>query len=224
MKTKTFLRSNKFTAYLMCFALLIVAGIIVQSCKKQSVINTNTLTQSSKDASTIVLTKQQALTKLNNYFTNEFSPFKMNQVSDVNNKQFTQWLRNGQMADAENSLSPVLSTSGNEYVIIKNVWVKEAAQYASVGLIATTPPNYGKFTRLVAVINYNITVPQYKHICSWRKCDSYEPCPCVFWLDMVSGPCPTDKCIVDEDCAHFQASDCDGQLSGTTIHDVLETL
>ena len=181
MKTQKFLKSNRFKFSLLAFSLTILIGIIVQSCKKQNLNPVTVLTQSSKDEAKVLLTKQQALTKLNSYFTNEFSPFKMNQVSDVNNKQFTQWLRNGQMADAENSLSPVLSTSGNEYVIIKNVWVKEAAQYASVGLIATTPPNYGKFTRLVAVINYNITVPQYKHICSWRKCDSYEPCPCVFW-------------------------------------------
>jgi len=223
MKKQMFFRSNKWKYFVIVFALVFVVCIAIQSCEKQN--TTTAVKQSTSDAATAIITKQQALARLNEYFKNEFSVIKMKQVSGVNKTQFTQWLRNGQMAATENMyLNPVLSSGGNEYVILKNVLIKETGQYASVGLIATTPNNYNKFTRMVAVINYNNQVDQFKHICGWMKCDSYEPCPCIFWLDVVSGPCPTDKCIVNEDCAHFSASDCNGELSGTTIHDILETL
>ncbi|MEP6846346.1 MAG: hypothetical protein ABI861_10100 [Panacibacter sp.] len=204
------------------FAFVFFTATCLHSCKKQGTTASSGIQQTTSSAITVAISKQQALDRLNAHFQNEFSTIKMQQVKGVNRGQFTQWLRNSQASAAESLyLGPVLASGGNEYVILKNVRVKQTGQLASVGLIAVTPQFYGQFTRMVAVINYNFPVDPVKHICSWRKCDSYEPCPCVLWIDFVSGDCPSDKCIVDENCAHFSATDCDGQLTGITTFDVL---
>ena len=74
---------------------------------------------------------------------------------------------------------------------------------------------------MIVVVNYEKMNVRPKHICSWRKCNSYEAFPCIDWLDVVIGECPTDRCNVDEDCAHFSAADCDRQLTGITTFDVI---
>ena len=223
MKKQTFFWSKrKLTCSLAALVLATGIFLLIQGCEKQNTNSPLPANSSVSSSAIVAVTKQQALDRLNAYFKNEFSVIKMKQVSGVNRTQFTHWLRNGQAASAENMfLSEVLSSNGNEYVILKNVFVKEAAQYASVGLIAVTPQFYNNFTRMIAVINYNNHVDEIKHICSWKKCDSYEPCPCVDWIDFVYGDCPTDKCIVNENCAHFQASDCNGELTGIKTIDVL---
>jgi hypothetical protein len=205
-------------------AIILFSVTALQSCEKQETSASESIqaTTSQASASTSPVSKQQALTRLNAYFKNEFSPISMQQVTGVTKQQFTNWLTNSYMAPAKDLyLKPALSGNGNEYVIIKNVIVKETGKLASVGLIAVTPQFFGQYTRMVAVVNYNNVVLGIKHICSWKKCDSYEPCPCINWIDIVTGDCPTDRCIVDEDCAHFSATDCDGQLTGIKTIDVI---
>ena len=196
----------------------------MQSCEKQNTPGAAGTKQVTASSSIITsqISKQVALERLNEDFKNEFSTIRMQQVNGVSRQQFTQWLRNSQVATAEDLyLSSVLSSNGNEYVILRNITIKETGRLASVGLIAVAPKFYNQFTRMVAVINYNIKINETQHICSWKKCDSYEPCPCITWIDLVTGDCPTDKCIVNENCAHFSASDCDGELTGIKTIDVL---
>jgi len=205
-------------------ALILLTAAIMQGCTKQQSSKTGGTQQSAVSASSIesVVTKEQALARLNEHFANEFSTITMEQVQGLTRKQFTQWLRGSKMAVAEDLfLDPLLSTNGNEYVLLKNVTVKETGKLATVGLIATTPPSYPQYTRMVAVIN-SISIFNNRKICAWKKCDSYSACPCILWLDVVTGDCPSDKCITDYDCRGFSGGDCDGELTDITTFEMLE--
>jgi hypothetical protein len=199
---------------------------LMLSCKKQQAPVNDSMQQATVSASAVeaTVTKEQALARLNEHFANEFSTITMEQVNGVNRKQFTQWLRNSKMAAAEDLyLNPLLSSNSNEYVILKNVTVKETGKLASVGLIATTAPFYPQYTRMVAVINYTNIFVGNKKICSWKRCDSYSACPCILWIDFVTGDCPSDKCVNSYDCRGFSSGDCDGELTGITTYEVLQT-
>jgi hypothetical protein len=207
------------------FAVIIL--IVVQSCGKEDPTPPDgdviTTTRDGDSAIAAGITKKQALARLNEDFKNEFSHITMQQVNGVTKQQFTQWLRNSVMAPAEGQfLKPLLESDGLQYLVIQNVTVLSNGQKANIGLIATTPNFYAQYTRMVAVIGYtNINIGQ-KHICSWRKCDSYEPCPCINWVDLVYGDCPSDRCQFDSDCQHYNpATDCDGELTGIKTIDVI---
>lgn len=198
---------------------------LTQSCKKQQALVNDSMQQTTVSASAVeaAVTKEQALARLNEHFANEFSVITMQQVNGVNRKQFIQWLRNSKMAAAEDLyLDTLLSSNSNEYVILKNVTVKETGKLASVGLIATTAPFYTQYTRMVAVINYSNIFVGNKKICSWKRCDSYSACPCILWIDFVTGDCPSDKCVDSYDCRGFSSGDCDGELTGITTYEVLQ--
>ena len=192
----------------------IAAAIIVltslQSCEKQDTAVSGSL-QQTVSADAVVsdaVTKEQALARLNEHFKNEFSPITMEQVVGVSRIQFLKWLRNSKMAPAEDLyLKPVFQSDSIEYLILKNVTVKQTGKLASVGLIAVTPKLFPQFTRMVAVINYNNIFIGNKHICSWKRCDSYSPCPCITWIDFVYGDCPSDKCMDNYDCRGYSSGD-----------------
>lgn len=228
MKTKSSdLRASGIKKWiLLCAGITVFVMIALQSCEKQQSPLTATVQQQSASTAlagtAAVITKEQALERLNQHFKNEFSTITMQQVYGVSRAQFTKWLRNSKMAPAEQLyLSPLLDAGGQEYVILKNVLVKATGKYANVGLIATTPPFFPQFTRMVAVVNYQNIVIGNKKICSWKRCDSYSPCPCITWIDFVTGECPSDKCIDNYDCRGFDAGDCNGELTGITTYDVI---
>jgi len=201
--------------------------IIVQSCGKedptQPDIETTIDAPGSDNAMAAAVTKKQALARLNEHFKNEFSPITMQQVNGVTKQQFKQWLRNGIMAPAEDMfLNPLFEADSIEYLIIKNVTVKSNGKKANIGLIATTPSFYPQYTRMVAIAGYTNIILGQKHICSWKKCDSYSPCPCITWIDVVYGDCPSDRCQFNSDCQGYNpATDCDGELTGIKTYDVI---
>jgi hypothetical protein len=200
--------------------------LIVQSCAKDkpSAPGSGNVTAGT-DGNAVVskITKEQALARLNEHFENEFSPVTLKQVKGVNRKEFIEWLRNSTMAPAEDLyLKPLLKADSLQYVILQNVTVKSNGKKANVGLIATTPTFYDKFTRMVVVVGYTKIFGEPGNICRWKKCDSYSACPCIEWLDIVKGDCPTDRCTVDSNCHGDLPGDCDGQLTGIKTYDVLE--
>jgi len=206
------------------FAFIIV--LIVQSCAKDEPSEPgpgNVTTGADGNAVVSKITKQQALARLNEHFENEFSTITMKQVKGVSRQQFIEWLRNSTMAPAEDMyLRPLLKADSLQYVILQNVTVKSNGRKANIGLIATTPKFYNKFTRMVAVIGYTRIFNEQTNICMWKKCDTYSACPCIEWLDIVKGDCPTDRCTVDSNCQGDLPGDCDGQLTGIKTYDVLE--
>lgn len=210
---------------------LLVAGLpllillIIQGCtKQQETIAANHANAVADDNSVAAsgVTKQQALQRLNEHFKDDFATLTMKQVTGVSKLQFLQWLRTSKAAEAESLyLSTLLASDSNEYVILKDVILKPSGQKASVGLIAPTKVNFNLYTRMVAVINPNIVAAN-KHLCSWKKCDSYSACPCINWLDFVYGDCPVDKCSSNFDCRGYSGSDCDGELTGITTYETIE--
>lgn len=225
-KTYSYQCARQKTQYGICMIFFTIFLLtLMQSCKKQQAPANNSMQETKVSASAIeaVVTKEQALARLNEHFANEFSTITMQQVNGVNRKQFTQWLRSSKMAGAEDLyLDPLLSSNSNEYVILRNVTVKETGKLASVGLIATTAPFYPQYTRMVAVINYTNIFVGNKNICSWKRCDSYSACPCILWIDFVTGDCPSDKCFDSYDCRGYASGDCDGELTGITTYEVLQ--
>jgi len=226
----TVLKNRYGKIFIRIFSTVMLAALIlmiVQSCGKEDTTQPGADTVNSSENDSAVgttVTKKQALARLNEHFKNEFSPITMQQVNGVTKQQFTQWLRNSVMAPAENMyLKPLLESQGLQFVIIKNVTVLSNGKKANIGLIATTPAFYPQYTRLVAVVGYTNIVIGQGHICSWKKCDSYSPCPCINWLDIVYGDCPTDRCQFNSDCNHYNpATDCDGELTGIKTYDVIE--
>jgi hypothetical protein len=229
MKNRIF--KNRYRKiFIRIFSTVMLSAIIlilIQSCGKEDTPQPGdeTITTSSDSDSAVAttVTKKQALARLNEHFKNEFSPITMQQVSGVTKQQFRQWLRNGVMAPAEDMfLKPLLNADSIEYLIIKNVTVQANGKKANIGLIATTPNFYPQYTRMVAVIGYTNIIIGQKHICSWKKCDSYSPCPCITWIDFVYGDCPFDRCQFNSDCDHYNpATDCDGELTGIKTYDVI---
>jgi hypothetical protein len=226
----TILKNRYGKMFIKIFSTVMLAALIlmiVQSCGKKDTTQPGVETVSSSDDDNAVLTtvtKKQALARLNAHFKNEFSPITMQQVIGVTKQQFRQWLRNSVMAPTENMyLKPLLESEGLQFVIIKNVTVLANGKKANIGLIATTPNFYPQYTRMVAIVGYtNIHIGQ-GHICDWKKCDSYSPCPCITWLDIVYGDCPHDACLYNSDCDHYNpATDCDGELTGIKTYDVLD--
>ena len=230
----TILKNRYSKIFIKIFSTVMLATVIlilVQSCGKDdttkpgSDIVANSSGSDNTTATTI--TKKQALARLNQHFKNQFSPITMQQVVGVTKQQFRQWLRNSVMASAEDEyLKPLLNTDDSiQYVIIKNVTVQANGKNANIGLIATTPKFYSQFTRMVAVVGYTKIHVGQGNICSWKKCDSYSPCPCIQWIDIVYGDCPTDRCQFNSDCNHYNpATDCDGELTGITTYDAIEVL
>jgi hypothetical protein len=212
------------------FLVLTLAGfivLIVQSCAKDKPSEPgsgNVTTGTDGNALVSKITKQQALARLNEHFENEFSTITLKQVKGVNRKEFIEWLRSSTMAPAEDLyLKPLLKADSLQYVILQNVTVKSNGKKANIGLIATTPTFYHQYTRMVVIVGYTPIWNGPKNICMWKKCDSYSACPCIEWLDVVKGDCPTDKCQFDLDCQGYNpASDCDGQLTGIKTYDVIE--
>lgn len=215
---------RKFFARIFSVTVIaIIIVLLVQSCEKEhATLAAKAVAESNEATATAAITKEQALARLNEYFKNEFSPFTMDQVTGVSKTQFQQWLHNSKMAPAADLyLKPLFRDDSVQYIILKNVILKETGKKASVGLIGTTPKFYSRFTRMVAVINYPNIIVANKHICDWKKCDSYEPCPCILWIDFVVGDCPSDKCSFDTDCRGYSGTDCDGELTGIKTIDVI---
>ena len=215
----------KYRYKLLVVALPLLTFLIIQGCtKQQSLLEKNTIQTAVESSNAAVngVTKQQALQRLNEHFKDDFATLKMKQVTGVSKEQFLQWLRTSKAAEAESLyLSPLLASDSNEYIILKDVTLKPSGQKASVGLIGTTKIHFNQYTRMVAVINPNIVLPN-KHLCSWKKCDSYSPCPCINWLDFVYGDCPSDRCSSNFDCRGYSGSDCDGELTGITTFETIE--
>ncbi|HEX5154838.1 MAG TPA: hypothetical protein VFW07_25505 [Parafilimonas sp.] len=228
---KNLILTNRYAKiFIRIFSTVMLAAfilMIVQSCGKEDTTQPGSETVNSSDTDSAIattITKKQALARLNEHFKNEFSPITMQQVVGVTKQQFSQWLRNSVMAPAEDMyLKPLLQSGGLQFVIIKNVTVLANGKKANIGLIATTPKFYSQYTRMVTIVGYtNIHIGQ-GHICSWKRCDSYSPCPCINWLDIVYGECPTDRCQFNSDCNHYNpATDCDGELTGITTYDAIE--
>jgi len=227
----TILKNRYSKIFIKIFSTVMLAALIlmiVQSCGKEDTTQPGTDTVSSSDNDSAVattITKKQALARLNEHFKNEFSPITMQQVVGVTKQQFRQWLRSSVMAPAEDKfLKPLLNTDDSiEYLIIKNVTVQANGKNANIGLIATTPKFYSQYTRMVAVVGYTKIHIGQGNICSWKKCDSYSPCPCIQWIDIVYGDCPSDRCQFNSDCNHYNpATDCDGELTGITTYDAIE--
>lgn len=216
-----------FTRIFSTITLAAISLIIVQSCGKEDPTQPDTETiiaaPDGDNAIATAVTKKQALARLNEHFKNEFSPITMQQVNGVTKQQFKQWLGSSVMAPAEDMfLKPLLEADSIEYLIIKNVTVKSNGKKANIGLIATTPSFYPQYTRMVAITGYiNIILGQ-KHICSWKKCDSYSPCPCITWIDAVYGDCRHDACQFNSDCQGYNpATDCDGEITDIKTYDVI---
>lgn len=226
----TILKNKYGKIFIKIFSTVVFVAVIlllVQSCGEKDAPQPGTETVSSSGTDSAVattVTKKQALARLNEHFKNEFSPITMQQVIGVNKQQFRQWLHNSVMAPAENMyLKPLMESDGLQFVIIKNVTVSSNGKKANIGLIATTPAFYPQYTRMVAIIGYTKIPFGNPNICSWKKCDSYSPCPCIKWLDYVYGDCPSDKCQFNSDCDHYNpATDCDGELTGIKTYDVLD--
>ena len=226
----TVLKNRYSKIFIRIFSSVTIAAIlliIVQSCGKESGLQPGTETvtadQNAANATGATITKQQALARLNETFKNQFSAISMQQVSGVTKQQFRNWLRNSVMAPAEDMyLSPLLQSDGLEYLIIKNVTVKENGKKANIGLIATTPNFYQQYTRMVSIVGYTNFPIGNKHICSWKRCDSYSPCPCITWIDFRYGECPSDWCQYNSDCQGYNpATDCDGELTGIKTIEVI---
>ena len=226
----TVLKNRYSKIFIRIFSTIMLAALIlmiVQSCGKADTTQPAAETVSSSDtdsAVTVKVSKKQALVRLNEHFKNEFSPITLQQVTGVTKQQFRQWLHNSVMASAEDMyLKPLLESEGLQFLIIKNVTVLSNGKKANIGLIATTPNFYPQYTRMVAIAGYTNIILGQKHICSWKKCDSYSPCPCINWIDVVYGDCPSDKCQFNSDCNHYNpATDCDGELTGIKTYDVIE--
>lgn len=215
----------KYRYRLLVVILPSLACLIIQGCTKQkgtpATNNVQAAVENSSATSTAV-TKQQALQRLNEHFKDDFATLTIKQVTGVSKAQFLQWLRTSKAAQAESLyLSPLLASDSNEYVILKDVIQKLSGQKASVGLIAPTKINFNQYTRMVAIINPNVIAAN-KHLCSWKKCDSYSACPCITWLDFVYGDCPGDRCSSDFDCRGYSGSDCEGELTGITTYETIE--
>jgi len=229
MKKKV-LKNRYGKLFIKVFSSITIAAIlliIVQSCGKEDGprprTETRTTGQNAANATGTTITKKQALARLNETFKDQFSTITMQQVSGVTKQQFRNWLHNTVMAAAEDMyLKPLLQSDSLEYLIIKNVTVKENGKKANIGLIATTSNFYHQYTRLVSIIGYtNIPIGD-KHICSWKRCDSYSACPCITWIDFRYGECPSDRCQDNYDCQGYNpATDCNGELTGIKTIEVI---
>lgn len=226
----TVLKNRYSKIFFKIFSPVIIAAIlliIVQSCGKEGVLQPGsgavTGDQNAANAVSATISKTKALARLNEMFKNQFSAISMQQVSGVTKQQFRNWLHNSVMAPAEDMyLSPLLQSDSLEYLIIKNVTVKANGKKANIGLIAATPNFYQQYTRLVSIVGYTNLPIGTKRICSWKRCDSYSPCPCITWIDFRYGECPSDWCQFNSDCQGYNpATDCDGELTDIKTFEVI---
>jgi hypothetical protein len=225
---KTFEKNQKGIIYFLA-AFFALMAVVTLSCEKQGKIFPADHQQSqisSQDKSSSSISKQQALKRINDYFEDELYPVKLEQVQGISRKQFTQWLRNSKVAAAEKQfLGPLLSANVTEFVLLNNVTLRDTNRKATIALIAVPSQLNNQFTKMVAIVDYVRILNGPRTLCMWKRCDSYEPCPCICWIDFVYGTeCPSDKCMWNGDCQGYNpAADCDGELSGIDAYDVIAT-
>jgi len=197
---KTFQKNQKGILFSF-FASLALIVTIAFSCEKEGKgLSFNSPEKSSSSdqitVSADTLTTQQSLKQINALFSDELYPIKPRQVQAANKQQFVKWLRNSNVAKAEEKyLGPLLSSDVSEFLLLRNVTLLGTNEQATIAMIAVPQELNDSYSKLLVIKDVN-------HVsigrpCFWFACDySGDMCICLSRIGNVAlnAPCPASTC------------------------------
>jgi len=197
---KTFQKNQKgnLFSFIASFALIVT---IAFSCEKEGKgfsFNSPEKSSSSEqiNVTASTLTIKQSLKQINALFSDELYPIMSRQVQAASKQQFIKWLRNSNVAKAEEKyLGPLLSSDTSEFLLLRNVTLRETNEQATIAMVAVPQELSGSYSKLLVIKDVN-------HVfigrpCFWFECDySGDMCICLSRIGNVAlnAPCPASTC------------------------------
>lgn len=200
---------RKATAYirmLLFFLCFILTGISGCQSDFERVSTKAGHSQKSRLSTTSArIDRTKAVELLNEFLQKDIYPFTASQVERISSAAFQEWMQSNKIdLDVKNRLQPVLTSPTTEYVLLKNVTLKENNKRTTIALIGVPAHLQSQFTSVVVLegeLLDDIAVPT--KTCLYNKCICIGYCcDCALWMRRVkiTQSCPSNECSSDYGC------------------------